>query len=481
MKKYLYLAYDLFCIGLALIVALYLRHGFPLIQEGQPEDLYLLLAVVTGTALMVLPLMRTHTSMWRYTSASEITSIMIAVALVALIYNSTLFLTSRLEMMPRSVPPMHWAIAVCFMVGSRLIIRQLLGPSRGARKTQTALKQHVIVVGTGHTAELYLQFIKRIVQHQVIIEGFVDSNEALTGRVFQKHEILGTPLQLPELLEQLHVHGVHVKHLVLTQMLNELPVAEQELILQMKQQGMIEIIHFAKHMAPQAEHVITPSSNDFYHSVAALASTRYEEPKGFYPYLKRLIDVLGGIVLLIVCLPLLLFTAVLVALDVGFPILFWQQRPGRHGKPFRLYKFRTMRKAGRKFSEDRLTHKSSDEMRMSYIGRWLRRLRWDELPQLFHIIIGTMSFVGPRPLLPEDQPEGGELRLSLRPGVTGWAQIHGGDALTPQEKLVLDSWYIRHMSLWLDIRIVLRTLLAVLVGDKPSRHVMNALRKDVAA
>ena len=103
---------------------------------------------------------------------------------------------------------------------------------------------------------------------------------------------------------------------------------------------------------------------------------------------------------------------------------------------------------------------------MSSLGKWLRRFRLDELPQLFHILAGTMSFVGPRPLLPDDQPDNGSIRLSVRPGITGWAQIHGGDALTPTEKLALDRWYIDHISLWLDIRILLRTLLVIWKDDK---------------
>ena len=166
-------------------------------------------------------------------------------------------------------------------------------------------------------------------------------------------------------------------------------------------------------------------------------------------------------------------TGVLVALDVGLPVLFWQQRPGLYGKPFRLYKFRTMRKAGRKLNEDRLAHKSGDKNRTSIIGKWIRRLRLDEFPQLFHIIVGTMSFVGPRPLLPDDQPHRGEVRLSVRPGATGWAQIHGGDALTPQEKLVLDKWYISHMSLMLDISIILRSLLVVLKEDVQTKQLVR--------
>ena len=160
MRKNLYLLHDLLCIVSALLVALYLRHGFPLIQDfSGPHDLRLLMAVTIIISLIVLPLMRTHSSIWRFTSTSELTDIMIAVALVILITNTSLFIISRLAMMPRSVPPMQWARAVVAMSGSRLLVRRLLRPADSKARSVKALKQHVIVIGAGHTAELYLQFI----------------------------------------------------------------------------------------------------------------------------------------------------------------------------------------------------------------------------------------------------------------------------------------------------------------------------------
>jgi lipopolysaccharide/colanic/teichoic acid biosynthesis glycosyltransferase len=480
MRKYLYLAYDITCICGSLVAALYLRHGTPLIQEGQPGDLFLLLGVTFATALLVLPLMRTHISMWRYTSTSELAGVMIAMALVVLVYNSGLFLISRLQMMPRSVPPMHWALAVMLMGGSRLMARQFFGPSKRTSKHQATLKQHVIVVGVCHTAELYLQFIKRIVQHEVVVEGFVDSDSALTDRVFQKHKILGTPTELPQILEQLLVHGIHIKQVILAQVLDELPEAEAQALIELQRTGAVELVHFASYMGPQAQSSPLQTATDFYQNTGGAAG-KYIQPSGVYPYVKRFIDVVGGIFLLLLFSPLLILASLLVAVDVGMPLIFWQQRPGRYGKPFRLYKFRTMRSVGRKLGEDRLTHKSSDHTRTSSIGKLLRRSRLDELPQLFHIISGKMSFVGPRPLLQDDQPEDGSVRLSVRPGVTGWAQIHGGDALTPQEKLVLDAWYIHHMSLWLDLRILLRTLLVVLKEDRSRIHEIDYLTKGATA
>lgn len=469
MRKYFYLAFDIACICSMLVAALYLRHGVPLIQEGRPGDLRLILFVTFVIALVILPLMRTHKSVWRFTSGSDLANLMLAVALVIILSNSSLFFISRLQMIPRSVPPMHWALAVVLMGSSRMLARKLLGPS-SQRTPHSAVKHHVILVGVGHTAELYLQFIKRIVQHEVVVEGLVDSDTALTDRVFQKHRILGTPATIPGLMDELRVHGIHIKQIVLAQLLDELPEEERLMLLALEQSGAVELVHFAKQMVPPSP---TPTTRiDFYERITSLSPDAYENPRGVYPYVKRAFDIILGLALLILLSPLWALTCLLVAVDVRFPLIFWQQRPGLHGKPFRLYKFRTMRHAVRLADEDRLEHKSGDAGRTSAIGNILRRLRLDELPQLIHIVTGTMSFVGPRPLLPDDQPAHGQLRLSVRPGVTGWAQIHGGDALTPEEKLVLDLWYIRHMSLWLDVRILLRTLIVVLKPDTADRRVV---------
>lgn len=477
-RRYFYLAHDLLVLCLALVAALYLRHGVPLIQEGKPDDIYLLLAVTFCCGLAVLPLMRMHTSMWRFTSSAEIMNLMIAVALVIAASNSLLFITSRLHMMPRSVPPMHWALAVVGMGTSRLAARRIAGPDHHSSK-YAVLKQHVIVLGACHTAELYLRFIKRIVQHEVVVEGLVDSDPSFTGRVFQRHTILGTPLQLPQILEKLLVHGIAVKHVVLARLFEELSTEEKQLLIELKKSGMIDLIHFGKHMGAQQQPALKPQNNSYYQQLSELSPRMYEVPHGIYPHVKHVLDTLVAAGLLVILSPLIALTSLLVCADVGMPILFWQQRPGLFGKPFRLYKFRTMRSIGRKANEDRLAHKSGDELRTSKLGKWLRRLRLDELPQLFHILTGTMSFVGPRPLLPDDQPESGQQRLSVRPGVTGWAQIHGGDALTPAEKLLLDVWYIRHLSFWLDLRILIQTLIVVLRPDTRKAEAIERIRNSL--
>lgn len=177
-------------------------------------------------------------------------------------------------------------------------------------------------------------------------------------------------------------------------------------------------------------------------------------------YLKRGFDIVISLVLLILLLPLLLLIALLIRLTMGRPVLFRQMRPGLHGKPFVMYKFRTMTNA--RDEEGRLL---PDEKRLTRFGAWLRAWSVDELPELFNVLKGDMSLVGPRPLLIEylDRytPEQAR-RHEVRPGITGWAQVNGRNAITWEEKFVLDVWYVDNHSLWLDIKILILTLIKVL-------------------
>lgn len=175
--------------------------------------------------------------------------------------------------------------------------------------------------------------------------------------------------------------------------------------------------------------------------------------------MKRLIDLAVALVLLVVLAPVMALVAIGVWLDVGSPVLFRQVRPGLHARPFTLVKFRTMRdSAASDPSPD------SDEQRLTPFGRWLRTTSLDELPELWNVVRGDMSLVGPRPLLmryiPRYTPEQMR-RHDVRPGLTGWAQVSGRNALSWEEKFRLDVWYVDNRSLWLDLRILLRTAAAV--------------------
>jgi sugar transferase EpsL len=176
--------------------------------------------------------------------------------------------------------------------------------------------------------------------------------------------------------------------------------------------------------------------------------------------IKRLLDLALTLPALLLLSPLLGLLVLLVRLILGAPVLFRQQRPGLGGVPFTIYKFRTMTGA-----RDAAGNLRPDAERMTRFGRFLRRTSLDELPELFNVLKGEMSLVGPRPLLVQylDRytPEQAR-RHEVKPGLTGWAQVNGRNALTWEEKFALDVWYVDHQSLWLDIRILALTAWKVL-------------------
>lgn len=175
--------------------------------------------------------------------------------------------------------------------------------------------------------------------------------------------------------------------------------------------------------------------------------------------LKRFTDVCLSATVLILLSPLLLIIGLLVAINLGRPILFVQVRPGLGARPFRMYKFRTMTE--RRTASGNLLE---DSERLTAFGQLLRSTSLDELPELWNVLIGDMSLVGPRPLLTEYVPlysREQARRMNVRPGITGWAQVNGRNAIGWQDRFALDTWYIDNQSLWLDWRILWKTIAKV--------------------
>ncbi|RDW20406.1 sugar transferase [Oceanobacillus chungangensis] len=179
--------------------------------------------------------------------------------------------------------------------------------------------------------------------------------------------------------------------------------------------------------------------------------------------MKRALDVFISLTLIIIFLPIILVISIVVRFALGAPILFKQQRPGLNGQPFFLYKFRTMTNA-----TDSSGKLLSDKQRITAFGMFLRKYSLDELPQLFNVLKGEMSLVGPRPLLMEYIPlytDEQRLRHNVRPGITGWAQINGRNAITWEEKFKLDIYYVNNYSFTLDMKIILSTVAKVFKSE----------------
>ncbi len=175
--------------------------------------------------------------------------------------------------------------------------------------------------------------------------------------------------------------------------------------------------------------------------------------------MKRIVDILGAGFGLLVLSPLFAIIALVIRRRMGSPVLFRKNRPGRHGQLFELLKFRTMTEAV-DLSGDALP----DADRMTDFGKWLRSTSLDELPELWNVLRGDMSLAGPRPLLVEYLPlysPDQARRHEVRPGITGWAQINGRNAISWEEKFKLDVWYVDNQSFWLDLKIIFLTVIRV--------------------
>ncbi|MBQ6505204.1 MAG: sugar transferase [Flexilinea sp.] len=180
-------------------------------------------------------------------------------------------------------------------------------------------------------------------------------------------------------------------------------------------------------------------------------------------FIKRLFDIIVSAVGLVLLSPLLVLLAALVRINLGSPIFFRQERPGLHEKIFRLYKFRSMKDA-----VDRNGKELPDAERLSKFGALLRSSSLDELPELFNVLKGEMSLVGPRPLLVKYLPlynEEQHRRHEVLPGITGWAQVNGRNAISWEEKFRLDVWYVDHWSPWLDLKILFMTVKKVFIRE----------------
>jgi len=189
-------------------------------------------------------------------------------------------------------------------------------------------------------------------------------------------------------------------------------------------------------------------------------------------------DVILSATGLVLTLPLSIILAIIIWIDLSSPVFFVQERVGLGGVPFRMLKFRTMRD-----DRDENGCLLPDELRITRVGRILRRLRLDEIPELINVLVGQMSLVGPRPL--RVSSFGGcdlleQKRYAVRPGLTGWAQVNGNTLLSWREKLALDVWYVDHISLGLDIQVLLATIAVVIRGERINRKKVQEALKHAA-
>jgi lipopolysaccharide/colanic/teichoic acid biosynthesis glycosyltransferase len=307
--------------------------------------------------------------------------------------------------------------------------------------------ERIIVIGSNSLSSLYIKLLDAYAPGQRRVIAVLDNRPRMIGRAISGIPIVGPPQHLEAIVTEYALHGIRTDRVIVGGETGLLSAGELEEIrrvcerLEIKLDFVPRLIGLSELEVPPIEIAVETGRS----SIPICARS--------YLRLKRYIDFVGALILLLLLLPLLTVASLLALLDVGSPVLFWQQRVGLGGRTFLVYKFRTLRPPfdwrGRPTSQDK---------RLSRIGLWLRESHLDELPQLLNVLVGDMSLVGPRPLLPEDQPPNPACRLMVRPGISGWAQVNGAKLLTPSEKQELDEWYVRNASLCVDLRIILMTL-----------------------
>jgi lipopolysaccharide/colanic/teichoic acid biosynthesis glycosyltransferase len=476
-RSYARLGVDLTWVALSAFIALFIRDNFVLwALKVQGILLYALFCVVS--AAIVFSAARLHRTLWRYVSLVDVLRLIAAVTIALLLALLGDFVLNRLEGVARSLPVIQWLLLITAMVGSRIAVR-LMGERKGRQcgnlDKSPQPTQQVLVVGVNDLAELYLRSVTEFAPASFVIVGILSPESTLRGRFLRMYKILGEPADVQQVLAQLDIHGVTVDRIVVTQPFELLSRNAQEALRAVETSSAIKVDWLIESLGLRGGGVsggldALKAVSEMEETARAPAKKKDEgvSPSGYHHF-KRVIDATAALSMVIVLAPVLALVALLVAIDVGFPIVFWQRRPGRYGRPFKLYKFRTMRGG-----HDAEGNRIADELRSSSIGVLLRRSWLDELPQLYNILVGEMSFVGPRPLLPIDQPKAQSSRLLVRPGLTGWAQINGGRDISSDDKTALDAWYIMNASLWLDIKTLLRTLRLVVSGGE-----LNGLRPHV--
>ena len=473
-RSYARFAADLICVSVSPVIALLIRDNFDTsVLRLQALVPYAMLCIFFG--VIVFTVARLPRRLWRYTSLIDILHLVSAATVVLLLALAASFYLNRMENIARSLPVIQWFLLISSMAGIRIAVR-LLGERAALKRSQSREAsggpKHVLVVGVTDLTELYLRSVDEFSQGHLTVVGILASGSKMHGRFIRMHKVLGKPENVRTVLSELELHGVVVERIIVMQPFEWLSKDAREALLAVERSSTIEVDWLVESLglrgdASRARGLLKPT---FDKGETQPTPTNHEfASRGRYHHAKRTIDGAAAILVTIALAPVLALVAGLVAVDVGLPLVFWQQRPGRQGRRFKLFKFRTMRPA-----HDAHGARIPEELRSSKFGKFLRRSRLDELPQLYNILLGEMSFIGPRPLLPVDQSQWESWRLVVRPGLTGWAQVNGGREVSPDDKAALDIWYIVNASLWLDIAILLRTVVMLVLGERVNRSALHA-------
>jgi lipopolysaccharide/colanic/teichoic acid biosynthesis glycosyltransferase len=435
---------DLCWAMLSPLLALYLSGALILTQQNW-SIVGVYCALASGFAIIAFLAFGLQDSITQHFSAHEALDVAEAVLVAELMTCGFLFTLTRLEGIPRSIPLYHGLLLVGGLLLARITTRPAIVEDHAS--DYQSRSERVILIGANSLATTFIRLLGAYAPNRQNVVAVLDEKSARFGRALGGVQVLGTPQELDAIVGEFAIHGIKVSRVIIageSDLISSAALHDVERVCKKRHIAISflpRMLGLTQHAAPNAP------------AVALIQMPPELDARTLYLRLKRLIDVVASIALMILLLPILVVATILVRIDLGSPVLFWQERTGWRGRPFLIYKYRTLRAPFDDGGEPAV-----GDRQPSGIGRFLRATRIDELPQLINVLFGDMSLVGPRPLLPEDQPANTALRLSVRPGITGWAQANGAKLVSKDEKEKFDEWYVRNASWWFDLKIVLMTL-----------------------
>ena len=428
----------------------------------------------------------------RFLGLEDVRQCVKAAAATALATAALAFSLHGLAGVPRSAPALHALVFGAALLGLRAWAESRRRAFSGAMAQERAqgdglASENVLLAGADEAAALYIRVCETLVGRRRRIVALLDDDSGRFGRCVRGRVIAGPLDSASRMIAEFGVHGVRIDKIVVA---SSDPAQAERMIARLlpvcREHGVVLERFGDAHAVGDVGRgeSITASDRAAQNSLLAheggaeTAAARIfaaAHARSAYWRRRRIFDILAAAAGLALLSPVLALVSLFVMLDVGGPVVFWQERVGRGGRRIRVHKFRTL---GHPLSASgRLL---SDEERLSPFGRFLRLTRLDEAPQLFDVLRGDLSLIGPRPLLPADLPPHAFIRLLAPPGLTGWAQVHGGKLVSAQEKGDLDAWYVRNASLLVDLRILLLTLRAPFRGDRRDEAVLRLARMNAA-
>lgn len=440
-------------------------------------------AISAATAVLALAVFRIGDGLTRFFSRADaglIAKTGVAAAIAALLIESAA--NDGLDPLARNLLLMNAAALTAVLFAGRMIAR-LTAERR--RERRPAARSNVLVIGASRLAASYLAMLESAPEHAINVAAIVDTCGKRAGRTLRGIPVAGSIAALSAIADEYDVHGVAIDRILVAIPRHRLTPAHAAILavecarLHIEPEFLEERMGLAAPAQRSAavregrisDHAEAGKPQPARGPVAVVAANDPGLRPGLYHAIRRAADFVVTALLSVAAVPLALAVAAVVYIDVGGPVLFWQRRIGRNGRRFVVYKFRTFHAPYDRFGRPRL-----ERAELSPIGRWLRRTRLDELPQLYNVLVGDMALIGPRPLLDIDMPENDSRRLLVRPGLTGWAQVNGGTLLSAEDKNLLDCFYIAMASPRLDAKIAVRTFAMMVRGDRGNPEALAVAR-----